>query len=379
MSTESRAINKQVRGIFSAPGDPVFFSNNFEGGRLNSLEKLNDTLYRVLISPENTPINGSPWYAFKVWSAEKKHVTIRLEYSGNARHRYPPKLSKDGRSWEPVNTAITGSGRPEFGLRIGPDTTWIAAQELYTTSHAREWVKEIVRKTGGKTEIIGKSTEGRPLTVVKIGNVDSKQRIIVYGRQHPPEVTGQLAMNLFVEAITDGSALSKKFLGQFLVYVIPIVNPDGVDGGFWRHGAGGVDLNRDWAVFNQPEPAAIRDFLKKEIAQTGNKLLFGIDFHSTHEDIYYTVDPKLEGLIPGLVSQWLAETQVRIPGYVPNVKPLYTEGGTFTAFSYLFKEYGTESLVYEIGDQTPRDFIRKKGKVSADILMELLLTKNIKK
>jgi len=159
------------------------------------------------------------------------------------------------------------------------------------------------------------------------------------------------------------------------VYVIPLMNPDGVDNGNWRHNDGGIDLNRDWDAFNQPESSAVRDFLKKEIADRGNQLIFSIDFHSTQDDIYYRVDPKMTGNMPNLISDWLTKTQEQIPGYVPNVKSLYNGGGTFTAFSYFFKQYGTESLVYEIGDNTPRDFIKHKGEISAEILMNLLLNK----
>ena len=38
-----------------------------------------------------------------------------------------------------------------------------------------------------------------------------------------------------------------------MVIVYPLMNPDGVDEGHWRHNTGGIDLNRDWAHYNQPE------------------------------------------------------------------------------------------------------------------------------
>ena len=41
--------------------------------------------------------------------------------------------------------------------------------------------------------------------------------------------------------------------------VVPLANPDGVEQGHWRHNAQGVDLNRDWDRFQQPETRALRD------------------------------------------------------------------------------------------------------------------------
>ena len=42
-------------------------------------------------------------------------------------------------------------------------------------------------------------------------------------------------------------------------------NPDGVDSGYWRHNSNGVDLNRDWIEFTQPETKAIKQFLESKV------------------------------------------------------------------------------------------------------------------
>jgi len=378
-STETVPVQKQWKGTFSFPGSNVFFSNNFNGGRLNGVASVNDTVYSVLITPENIPVNQSPWYAFKVWSAKAKEIIIRLTYQ-QGRNRYVPKISKNGKDWILLKgTGAESSGTPDsvqaayqFKLRISTDTTWVAAQELNTSAEMKAWTARQLKKPFITSTTIGQSRLGKPLTLLKIGNPASKNRILIIGRQHPPEVTGQMALSAFLEQLTSETTLAKAFRQNFLIYVVPLMNPDGVDGGFWRHNAGGIDLNRDWYAFNQPETRAVRDFLNKELSSKENKLWFGIDFHSTHDDIYYIVDPKLKGALPGFAQNWLADLQKRVPGYEPNIKPLYSGGPTYTEFSYLHQTYGTEALVYEIGDNTPREFIKKKGAAAADALMELL-------
>lgn len=377
--TEDRPVQKQWKGSFSFPGSDVYFSNNFTGARLNGLSKLNDSVYTVLITSENTPVNGSPWYAFKVWSKTPRNIIIKLTYQQGATHRYTPKLSKNGRNWvlvegirdNPKRDSI--GGEFQFRLKVNRDTVWVAAQELNTSADVQHWIAQLSKKVSAPVVTIGQTHLGKSLSLIKIGNLQSKNRVLIIGRQHPPEVTGQIAEQAFIERVTANDSLAKAFRQRFLIYLVPLMNPDGVDEGFWRHNAGGVDLNRDWRAFNQPETKAVRDFLKRELSDTSNKLWFGLDFHSTHDDIFYIVDPKLKGLSPGLVQDWLQVFQQRIPGYEPNIKPLYSEGPTYTSFSYLFKTFGTEALVYEIGDNTSREFITRKSEIAAEAMMELLL------
>jgi len=376
VSTVSRPVQYQKRGVMIQDGDDVSFDNRFAGAALHGVRKLDNGVYELSILPENTPINQSPWYAFKVWSKNEKTITLKLKYPDQIKNRYVPKISNEGKTWtaispeailaQPAGDSLSYS----FKLRVSDRPVWVAAQELLTSEDSESWLKSFAN---GRITTIGKSTLGREIKVLKIGNLNSRNRILIFGRQHPPEVTGQLAMNAFVEAILNKGTLSKSFLDSCAVYVVPILNPDGVDEGFWRHNAGGIDLNRDWNDFNQPESKALRDYLKAELEGKNKRLLFAIDFHSTHDDIYYTVDPQIKGIFPGLVTNWLEQTKEKIPGYVLNVKPLYKGGETYTAFSYLSKTYGAESLVYEIGDRTSRTFIKSKGEISAQLLMELLL------
>lgn len=379
VNTESRPVQQQWKGTFSFPTGDVYFDNDFDGARLNGLLQVNDSTYTALITAENTPVNASPWYAFKVWAKTARNITIKLTYPPGVKHRYAPKISQDGQVWG----SLAGvDAKPEFEqdslpaeytfkLAVKTAPTWVAAQELSTSAIVDAWGK----KLHGTSSVIGYSTWGKPLHVVKIGNVNSKHRILIIGRQHPPEVTGTLAQEAFVEEILSDKPQAKEFRKKFLIYVVPLMNPDGVDGGFWRHNAGGIDLNRDWAAFHQPETRAVRDLLQQELGDGKSKLWFGLDFHSTHDDIFYIVDPKLQGLLPGFNQEWLGQLQAKIPGYTPNIKPLYSEGPTSTSFSYLFKTYGTEAAVYEIGDKTSREFIQQKSQVAADAMMELLLRK----
>ncbi|MFC3881622.1 M14 family metallopeptidase [Algoriphagus namhaensis] len=377
--TESRAIEKQVKQTYFV-GDQVYFSNEFEGARLNGAEKVNDTLYRVLILPENEPINPSPWYAFKVWSERAQTFWIEFTYSENGFHRYFPKISNDGNQFSNVDSLNfmlpkVQEGRPkEAYLKVtsSPDTLWIAAQDLVGTVDAETWKDKLAEQSFVERIEIGKSTEGRKLEVLKIGEADDREMLMVISMQHPPEVTGYLAMKSFVETICEDSPESRAFRKKYNLYLMPQMNPDGVANGHWRHNAGGIDTNRDWVNFNQPEPKALAAFMEKKVADTGGEFVFAADFHSTWEDIFYTINEDLEGNMPGLIPKLIKRSSKRIPGYDPNIRPTETNERSVTSNSYFFFVHGAESMTFEVGDNTPRDLIKQKGEYTARELMRLL-------
>ncbi|MEO8073759.1 MAG: M14 family metallopeptidase [Acidobacteriota bacterium] len=393
VDTTSRPIEKQRKGTFPFEADGVYFSNEFDGARLNKIERTGANAYTILITPENSPVNMSPWYAFRVWSKAKKEIFVKLTYPEEAKHRYSPQISKDGAKWKPLKSQyITEEekGTGDFGvesrpkrivmrLKVGKKPLWISAQELQTSKDVFAWMDKMAQEHQLKIEEIGKSKEGRPLKMLTLGKKDSKNMILVISRQHPPEVTGYFAMQAFVKKIADDSKLSKKFRKDWAIYVIPLMNPDGVDEGNWRHNAGGIDLNRDWAAFNQPETTAVKDFLKRRELETGGKFYFGIDFHSTWDDIYYPMNKTFAGNMPHLVWDWLENIQKELPNYQPNIKPTEKLEPTIVSRNYFLKAHGMEAIVFEIGDNTSRKFIREKGEVGARELMKLMLSRTVSK
>lgn len=382
--TETVPIQPQWRGTFDL-GEGLYASNDFAGARLNGLVFADDTL-RALITPENTPINPSPWYAFQLWSETKRQVPLKLTYLDGYHHRYYPKLSVDREQWQPLDSSRYHPGPVDQGgdgqalpayvvmdLTLGPDTLWVAAQELKTSADNAAWAGGLAQRPYVQLDTVGYSRQGRALPLLKIGTSDDQRMIFVLSRQHPPEVTGYLAMQAFVEAIAGESDLAARFRAQYNTYVVPMANPDGVDNGHWRHSAAGIDLNRDWRFVNQPEIAAIQAFMRAQAQRSGGKFYFAVDFHSTWQDIYYLNGLEQEGHAPGLVPAMIEQMAQAIPGLDPNVRPGPADSTYSTSSKYFYLEFNAEALTYEIGDNTPRDLLKRKGEVSAQKLMELLL------
>ncbi len=383
--TKTVPIEKQLKGIFDL-GDSIFYSNDFDCARINGAVLTDDTLVTVLITPENTPINKSPWYAFKIWSSTVKNIYLKITYLDGYRHRYYPKLSNDGINWHILDSVnyfedIESKKGNERGfptnitmkLAIGPDTTWIAGQEIITSKDVNNWAQSLATKPFVEIDTIGESHEGRPIMVLKIGEADDTKMIAVLSRQHPPEISGYMAMVSFIETICGESETANRFRKEYNTYVVPCINPDGIDNGHWRHNSGGIDLNRDWADFNQPEVYAVKSFMESKV-EAGGKFYFAVDFHSTLEDIYYVNTPEeINVNMPGIVNKMIEESAKKLDGYQPNIKPVPSGGNKITSDIYFTNTFGTESLTFEFGDETPRSFVRTKAKTTALELMKLML------
>lgn len=377
--TTSKPITYQIRKTWRLDGGKISVSNEFPGARLNDFKQINDTLFTALIEPENSPVNKSPWYAFKIWSDKSQEIYIQMEYQEDYQHRYYPDISNDLKTWQPVDSSKVSTDSinmvTTISLKIGPQPTYLAAQEVMTSDYVYQYINTLKNKEFISSRIIGYSTLGKEIPLLTIGNKDSRKIIVVLGRQHPPEATGFLALQKFIDEIVNKDQLAQEFREEFLTLLIPMVNPDGVDQGHWRHNAGGVDLNRDWSGFNQPETRAISKYLVAYMQNSDKKIYFQIDFHSTQEDLFYVFEKDKPTLLTGFTHRWLDEIESNLPDYKAN---RILSGGSSPVSTYWFnKTFQAEAVTYEVGDDSRRSRIQQISEEAAQAMMKLLLQENL--
>ena len=138
--------------------------------------------------------------------------------------------------------------------------------------------------------------------------------------------------------------------------------------GHWRLNANGIDLNRDWGPFTQPETQAVMDWVNQQEA-AGHKLVLMLDFHSTWEDLFYT--PSIQDP-PGYATNWLNAVRERLPDFpfrhVPSKD--YEQPNSK---NYFFTSRGIPAITYEVGDDTDREAIRIAAVMFAEEMMRLML------
>lgn len=200
----------------------VTFDADFDGARLDEavLEENGD--YRIVIRPENQPINNSAWYAFRLSAETPQTIVIRLTYEGG-RHRYHPKTSLDGSSWQllPADRYRRTESGATLRVDVGPKPVWISAQEMIGLAELSAWTDKIAGLSFVEETVIGRSVGDRPIRQVTIGPEDPKYAVAIIGRQHPPEVTGTLALMEFVETLAGPGDLAEEFRRSFQVLSFP--------------------------------------------------------------------------------------------------------------------------------------------------------------
>ena len=367
----------------------VVLDKNFPAGNVASCTITGANEFTVILKPEDAPpINCSAWYAFRLTPQSAKvapqTISVNLKYDACG-HRYWPKASIDGTSWDYLPkkdvtiTEVDGVKQARISLTLDGSPKIVSAQEIIVPSTYRAWITEMEKSASVSLWQLGKSAEGRdiPAMTIKQKGSNPKRQVVLVGRQHPPEITGALGLLPFVETLNGDSALAEKYRSQFETIVVPMLNPDGVVRGYWRHNTGSTDLNRDWGPFKQPETRLMDGLLKKMNADPDKQLSFFADFHSTRNDIFYTIPDEYPTTPKLFIKNWLGRLQERMPDYKVkrSANPNLTQANSK---NYVFRTYGVPTVTYEMGDETDRKLIRKIAREAAIAMMETLLASEAK-
>ncbi len=347
---------------------------DFQGGNINGCEFTPNGRLTISVAPENEPINTSPWYAFRLLADVTTDVVIVLDY-GNYKHRYTPDFSIDGVNWQTYPAAkldlTKDKSRAGFSLTVPKcKSVVIAAQPLLTSFHYATWLESLREQHDVTVSSAGPSVEGRPLW--RLTTPAKKHTLLLLGRQHPPETTGALALISFAERLLEDDALATRFRNEVGLLLYPLINPDGVDKGYWRHNVQGKDLNREWGPFSQPENRTIDSDIAQWLERHDSQLIKAIDFHSTHYEVFYTQPDQSASTMPDLLGDWLSQFEELMRSQFDDfgVRRQVSDNPQVNAAKhYFFTRYGISSTTLEMGDETDRVFIAAYGRAAAESFM----------
>ena len=74
VDTRSRPIEFQIKRSYEFPRKEISFNNKFDGARINGVSQINDSIFKIIIKPENTPINNSAYFSFEVSSQSTQTI-----------------------------------------------------------------------------------------------------------------------------------------------------------------------------------------------------------------------------------------------------------------------------------------------------------------
>jgi hypothetical protein len=346
----------------------VSLHQSFETASQGACERVGPAAFRIAIEPEVSEINPSPWYAFAVESREAGPVQLTLDY-GDHRHRYSPWLRQGEQAWsrlaaDRIEIAADGSSA-RFDLDLAPGRTLIAAQPVVDTEDAAALADRLADRYALDIQEIGRSVEARPIMALVSSTIDPGADWLVFlGRQHPPEIPGTYAFEAFVEAVLAAG-------GGYNIIAIPLLNPDGVSRGYWRTNLAGVDLNRDWGIFSQPETRAAMAAVEALVPDR-ERLAAVVDFHATHADRLYIPPPaSLDADSRALMEAWLGALAEQLSMEDLEVRET-SRAANDTAKGHFVSQWRTLAVTWEVGDTTSREEARREAVLGAEALLNAL-------
>ena len=405
LNTEhKRKVILQEKKTYNFEKDQLYVSNEFEGARLIDFYPNKDNTYTAVFEPENLTAY-TPWFAFKIWSPREQNVTINVisrtvdfhllrTISPKVRdllEKFRPMISNDRLTWDYMNPIDLNKKNPKYiftlHMQVNQSPRWVSAQELITSTDYQQWTKKLEEHPFITDSIIGSSVEGRPIREVDI--TESKgdpEMLIITGRQHPSEVAGFFSLKAFVEKISGNSALAVAFRKRFKLIIFPLVNPDGVDDGFGRCNANGINLNRDWKHFMQPETRAVKDRVEDLLRRHSGKVRFFIDFHSAEKDLFYVIptDKLLKKDFSSekrrkrekgnrLIHTWIEKLQSKFPDREFEISYQSSREKAGATDDWMFLDNDVPALTWETGFLTDRNTIKGIADTASVELTKLLL------
>lgn len=348
---------------------------NFSGAGNLTCEVISSDHIKISVVPESKEsINPSPWYAFRK-SKNTKKILVELSY-GEYEHRYFPKIKKTNGNWEKINERdilIKNDGKNVLiNLYPSKESQYISSQELITEDWYEDWYVTLKENNFLRSKIVGYSVQNRPIKAFFSNENINNPYIFILGRQHPPEVSSVFAIKSFVNELIGNINLSEEFLSKYNIFFVPLMNPDGVENGFWRYNYNKKDLNRDWDNFFQPETNSVKNFLDN--LKNRNQPILYIDFHSTYKNIFYISDAQLTNSHPNFLLNWLEKSRLELSkiGYNFSIKESYTKSNKVSK-NYFHNKYNIPSMTYEVSDTEERSKITKSSKILARNLLNILL------
>jgi len=215
------------------------------------------------------------------------------------------KVSDDGETWRTIQTELSGE-QLHMDVTLNSNQLYVAHLEPYSLADLQRLYGEIRNHPLVDITEIGKTAEGRPLEIVRIGSPDAPHCVLIRARAHPWESGGSWVAEGLIRSLLTDDPVNKKYLDRYAVYILPMANKDGVAAGRTRFNIRGMDLNRNWDKPADPELAPENTAFERWIAEmikAGRKPDLAFDLHNDQSGRIHISRPDIA------LDQYLSEME----------------------------------------------------------------------
>jgi len=325
----------------AAASELAFIDTSIENASPVWYERADDGAYLVHLlydHERDSPNRAAGHIHFRIVGQPGARLTLEFRNLDNVWNGQPGSvagelkavaLSPDGGTWTTVPTEALPGNRVRVGVTV-PDggSLYLARMQPYRLSELdRLMTTARASRFAGITRI-GETVQGRPLELVRIGNVDAPRRVFVRARAHPWESGSSWVAEGLIARLLQDDETARGWRERFVVYVLPMANKDGVARGGTRFNVLGKDLNRNWNAPVDgtlvPENAALERWLEGMIAK-GQKPDLAMELHNDGRGLLHISRPPVARLPEHLERMARLEALLR-------EKAWFTEGHTDGAF-----------------------------------------------
>jgi murein tripeptide amidase MpaA len=262
---------------------------DFDGGAVEVVRADAPEAIELHIRHDTNAPDFRQWFAFRARGLRGKPARVALLNAGEATYPdafdgYRAAASYDRKRWFRVPTAYDGEALVIEHTPKADDVVYAYFAPYPLDRHAR-LIKRAARASWARAEVVGKSVEGRDMTLLTFGEPgEGKLSIWVTARQHPGETMAEwFAEGLVERLLDDDDPTVQEILGRAVVRVVPNMNPDGGAHGNLRANAAGMNLNRAWLA---PDAAESPEVLcvRVRMIETGVDLF--LDVHGDERNPY---------------------------------------------------------------------------------------------
>lgn len=224
-----------------------------------------------------------------------------------------------------------------------------------------------MHKNNFEVSTAGISELGKEIPLITFGK--GNKIVLAWSQMHGNESTTTKAIFDFLKFLGQKKAFKEeisRFLNNYTLYIIPILNPDGAEL-YTRENSNGIDLNRDAKILSQTESIVLRkiyDNVKPQICLNlhDQRTIYGlknglpatVSFLSPSANKERSLTPSRKVAMEHIVRM-NAMLQKYIPGQVGRYKDTFNEN----CVGDTFQMDGTPTILFEAGHYS-KDYNREK-------------------
>lgn len=253
---------------------------NFDAGNINVINAEDKTNIQLAIRPD-VGEEFFQWFNFRLSGEVGEQYVLNIMNAGEASYlagweNYQAVASYDREHWFRLPTSYK-DGKLTITAELACESIQIAYFAPYSYERHQDLLAAVQVHPIACLEHLGETLDKRDLTLVKVGNGDTKKRSIwITARQHPGETMAEwLVEGLLNSLLDEDNATAKLLLEKANFYIVPNMNPDGSVRGHLRTNAVGTNLNREWANPSLEKSPEVFHVIKK-MEETGVDLFYDV-------------------------------------------------------------------------------------------------------